>query len=147
MHIFQVQQTYNNRIHPEVEYFRHKNGAGLQTVKHPIILEKSESPCPTASLMYHAFGLSDCAYVHQKFVNGSIVFHVRPRWLLVRCPIRRASKVIRRGICLRLRHTVPIGFRPFWLLDAQKGGLWLQGYGVLQAVYPGPLRGKYAFAG
>lgn len=69
----------------------------------------------STSLMYHAFGLSDYDYVHQKFANGIIIFRVRPKWRLVRCPTCHSRQVIRRGLCMRRLRTVPIGFKPVCL--------------------------------
>lgn len=70
----------------------------------------------STAFMYHAFGLSGYDYVNQKFVNGSIIFHIRPKWRIVRCPICKNRKIVHRGVCIRKLRTVPIGQKPVWLL-------------------------------
>jgi len=70
----------------------------------------------STSLVYHAFGLQGYTYIHQQFIGGSIVFRVRPKGKLVRCPQCRSYHVIRRGVSERMLRTLPIGFKPVWLL-------------------------------
>ena len=86
-------------------------GSNRGTSNHP----KEGGITMSTSLMYHAFGLTDCTYVHQKFAKGSIIFRVRPKWRLIRCPVCRARNVIRRGFCIRRMRTFPIGVKPVWL--------------------------------
>jgi transposase len=70
----------------------------------------------STSLIYHAFGLQGYEYVHQQFVGGSIRFRVRPKAKLVRCSRCESYRVIRRGVSERRLRTLPIGFKPVWLL-------------------------------
>jgi transposase len=70
----------------------------------------------STSLLYHAFGLQGYDYVHQQFVAGSVVFKVRPKAKLIRCPQCRSRRVIRRGVSERMLRTLPIGFKPVWLM-------------------------------
>ncbi|MCR5563000.1 MAG: transposase family protein, partial [Desulfovibrio sp.] len=67
------------------------------------------------SFLYHAFGLSGYKYVSQKFHAGSTIFHVSPKWRIVRCPVCKSRNVIRKGCCIRMLRTVPIGEKPIWL--------------------------------
>ena len=69
----------------------------------------------STSFLYHALGLSDYDYVSQNFLAGSTIFHVRPKWRLVRCPVCKSKAVIRKGCCIRRLRTVPIGRKPIWL--------------------------------
>lgn len=52
----------------------------------------------STSLLYHAFGLEGYDYVRQSFVAGSLIFTIRPKPKLVRCPCCRSFDVIRRGV-------------------------------------------------
>lgn len=70
----------------------------------------------STSLLYHAFGLEGYDYVRQSFVAGNIIFWVRPKPKLVRCPVCRSFDVIGRGRAERWLRTVPIGFKPVWLV-------------------------------
>ena len=69
----------------------------------------------STSFLYHALGLSGYEYVSQKFLDGSTIFHVRPQWRIVRCPVCKSRAVIRKGGCTRRLRTVPIGRKPIWL--------------------------------
>ena len=69
----------------------------------------------STSFIYHALGLSGYEYMGQNFHDGSIIFHVRPKWRLVRCPECKSRKVIRKGSSIRRLRTVPIGQKPIWL--------------------------------
>ena len=70
----------------------------------------------STSFIYHAIGLSGYEYVHQKFEGGSVVFRVRPKWRLLRCPACKSKRVTRRGLSLRKLRSLPIGRKPIWLL-------------------------------
>ena len=70
----------------------------------------------STSFLYHAFGLQGYEYVHQQFVGGSILFRVRPKAKMVRCSRCKSYRVIRRGMSARRLRTLPIGFKPVWLL-------------------------------
>ncbi|MCR4665736.1 MAG: transposase family protein, partial [Desulfovibrio sp.] len=72
----------------------------------------------STSFIYHALGLSGYEYVNQKFHFGCIIFHVCPKWRIVRCPICKSRKVIRKGCSIRKLRTVPIGRKPI-LLDVE----------------------------
>lgn len=69
----------------------------------------------STSFIYHALGLYGYEYVSQKFRAGSTIFHVRPKWRIVRCPVCKSRNVIRKGYCIRRLRTVPIGQKPIWL--------------------------------
>ena len=69
----------------------------------------------STSFLYHALGLSGYKYVSQKFHEGSTIFHVSPKWRIVRCPVCKSRNVIRKGCCIRMLRTVPIGQKPIWL--------------------------------
>jgi transposase len=70
----------------------------------------------STSLIYHAFGLTGYDYVRQQFVGGSIHYRIRPKAKMVCCSQCRSYRVIRRGVSLRRLRTLPIGFKPVWLL-------------------------------
>ena len=70
----------------------------------------------STSLIYHAMGLQDYEYVHQKFAGGSVILRVKPRWRLLRCPACKSKRVVRRGQCLHKLRSVPIGRKPVWLM-------------------------------
>ena len=70
----------------------------------------------STSLLYHAFGLNDFNYVRQRFVDGGVVFTVDPKPKMIRCPDCDSFDIIRRGCFERQLRTVPIGFKPVWLL-------------------------------
>ena len=69
----------------------------------------------STSLIYHAFGLQGYAYVHQKFEEGRIIFRIRPKAKLMRCSRCKSTRIIRRGLNMRLLRTLPIGFKPVCL--------------------------------
>ncbi len=69
----------------------------------------------STSLLYHAFNLQGYEYVHQKFEGGCVLFRVRPKWRLIRCPVCKSKHVIRRGVYVRKLRTLPIGRKPIWL--------------------------------
>ncbi|NDV24985.1 ISL3 family transposase [Desulfovibrio sp. JC022] len=69
----------------------------------------------STSLLYHAFGLSGYDYVRQSFVAGNVIFDIRPKSKLIRCPECGSRKVIRRGEFERWLRTVPVGPKPVWL--------------------------------
>jgi transposase len=70
----------------------------------------------STSFIYHAFGLQNYEYVHQKFEGGNIVFRIRPKWRLLCCPTCKSKQVIRRGLYLRKLRILPIGRKPVWLM-------------------------------
>ena len=70
----------------------------------------------STSFVYHALGLSDYEYVHQKFSDGCVTIRVRPKWRLLRCPVCGSQEVRRRGVCLRKLRSLPVGRKPIWLL-------------------------------
>ncbi len=70
----------------------------------------------STSFIYHAFGLTGYEYVHQKFEKGSVIFRIRPKWRLLRCPVCKVKRVVRRGLCLRKLRSLPIGRKPVWLM-------------------------------
>jgi transposase len=70
----------------------------------------------STSFLYHAFGLPGYDYVRQEFVGGNIFLHVRPKGTLVCCPCCRSRNVVHRGVSERWLRTVPVGFKPVWLV-------------------------------
>lgn len=70
----------------------------------------------STSFVYHALGLQGYEYVHQKFEGGSVIFRVRPKWRLLRCPACKSKQVTRRGLYFRKLRSLPIGRKPIWLL-------------------------------
>lgn len=70
----------------------------------------------STSLLSHGFGLEGYDYVRQSFAAGSLIFTIRPKPKLVRCPCCQSFDVIRKGVFERWLRTVPIGFKPVWLL-------------------------------
>ena len=69
----------------------------------------------STSFIYHALGLSGYEYAGQKFHAGCVIFHVRPKWCIVRCPVCKSREVVRKGCCIRKLRTVPVGRKPIWL--------------------------------
>jgi transposase len=69
----------------------------------------------STSLLYHGFGLQGYDYIRQSFVGGSLVFRIRPKPKMLRCPCCTYRHVIRRGVHKRWLRTVPIGLKPVWL--------------------------------
>lgn len=69
----------------------------------------------STSLLYHAFGLTGYDYVRQSFVAGNVIFDVRPKGRLIRCPDCGSRDVVRRGMFERWLQTVPVGPKPVWL--------------------------------
>ena len=66
-------------------------------------------PLPCVGAVWHK-------YMNQKFSAGSTIFHVHPKWRIVRCPVCKSRAVIRKGGCTRRRlRTVPIDRKPIWL--------------------------------
>lgn len=55
----------------------------------------------STSFIYHAFGLQGYDYVRQEFLAGNVVFTIRPKGQLVRCPECGSRNVIRRGVSER----------------------------------------------
>jgi transposase len=70
----------------------------------------------STSLIYHGFGLRGYDYVRHDFVAGNILLTVRPKDELIRCPCCRSRDVVRHGVAERWVQTVPIGFKPVWLV-------------------------------
>lgn len=65
----------------------------------------------STSLLYHAFELPG-----YDFVGGRVLIYVRPQGKLVRCPCCRSRDVLHRGASKRWLRTVPVGFKPVWLV-------------------------------
>ena len=70
----------------------------------------------STSFIYHAFGLRGYDYVRQDFIAGNIILKVQPKDDLIRCPCCRSRNIIRHGFAERWVQTVPIGFKPVWLV-------------------------------
>ena len=100
----------------------------------------------STSFLYHGFGLPGYDYVRQEFVGGNILLHVRPKGKLVRCPCCRSRNILRRGVSERWLRTVPVGFKPVWLVVEVSGPNG--GYSTDRVVYCQPrLRYTKAFEG
>ncbi len=69
----------------------------------------------STSFIYHAFGLKGYDYVRLAYVAGEIVFRVRPKATLIRCPTCSSSNVRKRGKAIRKLKTLPIGRKCVWL--------------------------------
>jgi transposase len=70
----------------------------------------------STTFIYHAFGLRDFEYVRQDFVAGNVILSLRAKDRLIRCPQCGSRNVIKRGCSERWVKTVPIGFKPVWLV-------------------------------
>ncbi|MEZ7195211.1 ISL3 family transposase [Pseudodesulfovibrio karagichevae] len=70
----------------------------------------------STSLLYHAFGLQGYDYTRQSYVAGSLIFAVQPKPKMVVCSCCGSRDVVRRGQSERWLRTVPIGFKPVWLV-------------------------------
>ena len=70
----------------------------------------------STSFIYHALGLSGYDYVRQDFVAGNVLIYVRPKAKLIKCAQCKHRHVIRKGNCERWLRTVPIGFKPLWIV-------------------------------
>lgn len=70
----------------------------------------------STSWVYHVLGLEGYDSIRQSFEAESVTFHVRPQPELVRCPCCGSRDVIRRGSFERRLRTVPIGWKPVWLV-------------------------------
>ena len=69
------------------------------------------------SLLYHAFGVrKGYKYVRTEYHQGTIRLHVAVKKELLVCPECASSHVIRKGGRERALQTVPIGFKPVFLL-------------------------------
>ncbi len=67
------------------------------------------------SLLYHAFGLEGYDYIRQSFIAGSVIFWIKPKAKLIRCPECKHRRIIRKGSKERWLRTAPIGDKPVWL--------------------------------
>lgn len=73
----------------------------------------------SASLLYHAFGVRGYRYVRSDYQLGETVFTIDQADERLRCAACGSRRVIRRGKSeRRLFKTVPIGWRPTWVLFA-----------------------------
>ena len=70
----------------------------------------------STSFIYHAFGLQCYDYVRQDFVAGNVILSIQAKDRLVCCPQCGSRNVIKRGSSERWVKTVPIGFKPVWLV-------------------------------
>ena len=70
----------------------------------------------STSFLFHAFGLHGFDYVRQSFVGGEVLFTVKPKPKMLRCPVCDSYDVIRRGIFERRLQAVPVGLKPISLL-------------------------------
>jgi transposase len=98
----------------------------------------------STSFLYHAIGLKDYEYVHQKFEDGSVVFRVRPKWQLLRCPACKSKRVVRRGLYLRKLRSLPIGRKPIWLM-VEVPRIWCALCGCVRRIHLGIVEPKRSY--
>ncbi|WP_231856541.1 transposase family protein [Pseudodesulfovibrio piezophilus] len=70
----------------------------------------------STSFICHAFGLRGYDHVRQDFIAGNIILKVQLKDDLIRCPCCHSRDIIRYGFAERWVQTVPIGFKPVWLV-------------------------------
>jgi len=63
----------------------------------------------STSLLYHAFGLTDCQYQATNFIDSNVYFKVSLNKRLIRCPECRHRKVTIKEFIPRTIKTIPIG--------------------------------------
>jgi transposase len=69
------------------------------------------------SLLYHAFGVREgYDYVRTDYREGAVAFHLSVREDQFVCPKCGSRHVIRKGARERALQTVPIGFKPVFLV-------------------------------
>jgi transposase len=66
----------------------------------------------STSLLYHAFGVRGYQYVSTSFVEGQVVFRVKPKRENCRCAACGSAEVTLRGGIERTWRTLPIGHKP-----------------------------------
>ena len=68
-------------------------------------------------MLYHAFGIrKGYEYVRTVYGDGCIRFVLGARQELLVCPRCQSAEVSRKGRRFRQLQTVPIGFKPVWLV-------------------------------
>jgi transposase len=70
----------------------------------------------STSLLYHGFGLTDQEYLKTEFKKGTVIFHVQTKEDKLCCSECGSFHVIKKGFKERMFRTVPIGFRPVYLM-------------------------------
>jgi len=77
----------------------------------------------STSFIYHAFGLQCYDYIRQDFVAGNVILSIQAKDKLICCPQCGSRNVIKRDCSELWVKTVPIGFKPVWLvIPAQRVG-------------------------
>ncbi len=70
----------------------------------------------STSFIYHAFGLQCYDYVRQDFVAGNIILSIQAKTDLSAALTVAPATSSKRGCSERWVKTVPIGFKPVWLV-------------------------------
>ena len=66
----------------------------------------------STSLLYHGWGIRDYQYVRTSYVDGRLIFTVKPDPFSVTCPVCGSHDVLQHGSIHRLWREVPIGPKP-----------------------------------
>ena len=70
----------------------------------------------SASILFHAFSISDVLYQRTEFTGGKVLFHAEVNDRLIRCPCCRSWKVIKFGHKIRQIRLIPIGGKQIFLI-------------------------------
>jgi transposase len=70
----------------------------------------------STSLLYHAFGIREMAYVRTEYGRGQVHFTVRQKREAMRCVCCGSEDLIRRGTVVRRFRSVPIGSKAVWII-------------------------------
>ncbi len=70
----------------------------------------------STSLLYRAFGIRGYEYRAARYIDGQVVFELRPSPGSLRCPVCRSLRVMQSGTCERIFRHIPIGSKPLNLL-------------------------------
>jgi transposase len=70
----------------------------------------------STSFLYHALGLRDQEYIKTEYIGGEVYFHIRTKESKLKCSKCESKEVIKRGSTDRIFRTLPIGFKPLYLV-------------------------------
>ena len=70
----------------------------------------------STSLLYHGFGVRGYQYINTRYEGGSIIFAIRQSPFELRCSSCGSREVIRRGKVYRRFRSLPIGWKPVWIV-------------------------------
>ncbi len=68
------------------------------------------------SLLHHGFGLSNQEYLKTEYKKGDVYFHIKTKEEHLKCGNCKSFHVVKKGIIERVFRTVPIGFKPVFLV-------------------------------